>query len=207
MGYAGLPSHIISKENFDFLDCWNKGESGIRFQKHPRKPTRLSTPCGTGVLLTQVMTLHFQGCHWMCALFLDETSSRGQHCSQWEPSYVAQQAWILNATLRDNIPWEGIWWRKARNVWFLSCFLLAMGDARQLPSYRSPASTMPLTGSFLCPSDTTPCWTAAAWGLTWPSFPTVIWQRYRLCPWWARVSSRGFCSWGQMYWTPPRHAP
>lgn len=32
---------------------------------------------------------------------------------------------------------------------------------------------------FLCPSDTTLCWTAAAWGLTWPSFPTVTWQRYR----------------------------
>ena len=45
MGYAGLPSHIISKENFDFLDCCGtKVRVGFGFQKHPRKPTRLSTP-------------------------------------------------------------------------------------------------------------------------------------------------------------------
>lgn len=44
MGYTGLPSHI-SKENFDFLDCCGtKVRAGFGFQKHPKKPTRLSTP-------------------------------------------------------------------------------------------------------------------------------------------------------------------
>ena len=151
MGYAGLPSHI-SKDNFAFLDCCGTNvRAGFGFQKHPRKPTRLSTPCGTwGVLLTQGDGFALW-CHWMVSVSLDDTS-RGQHCSQWNlrlcgPAGLDPQC----HSERQHPLWEGIWWRKARNVWFLSCFPLGRGRRKASQVTRLYPNHAPDSGSFCVP--------------------------------------------------------
>ena len=66
-------------------------------------------------------------------------------------AYVAQQAWILNATLRDNILFGKEFDEERQGLFgFCRAFLLAVGDARQ-PKSAGSTPTMPLTGSFCVP--------------------------------------------------------
>lgn len=60
-------------------------------------------------------------------------------------AYVAQQAWILNATLRDNILFGKEFDEERQGMFgFCHAFLLAVGDARH-PKSPDSTPTMPLT--------------------------------------------------------------
>lgn len=88
---------------FAAIALWNKGEVWFGVQKASQEIAKIfSFTVGSGGFCwLRVVVLHYDTIGW--CLSPQMTLLEGSIAASGTFAYVAQQAWILNATLRDNI--------------------------------------------------------------------------------------------------------
>lgn len=85
----------------------------------------------------------------MVSVSLDDTC-RGQHCSWWNLRLCGPAGLDPQCHAERQHPfWEGIWWRKARNAWFLSCFLSRLCETQGTQATGSPPTVSLMLGLFM----------------------------------------------------------
>lgn len=105
-------------------------------------------------------------------------------------AYVAQQAWILNATLRDNILFGKEFDEERQGMFgFCHAFLLAVWDARQ-PTSPGSTPTMPLILGLLVSLRYNSVLNCCCLRPDLAILPhSDLTEVQAFCPWWARVFS------------------